>query len=82
MTTPSFALETEEQFADRFAGAWRSVVRNSLELQCESYHCAEEVLRAALAMKNCDAARELISRTRRLVGPGVNGSRLLEMVDD
>jgi hypothetical protein len=82
MTVLSLEHETPEQFADRFAGAWRSVVRNSLELQRESYHCAEEVLRAALAMKDSDAASELISRTRRLVGPGVNGSRLLELVDD
>lgn len=74
--------ETELQFADRFAGAWRAVIL-SQDFGRHAYYMVEDVLRVALQVADTDAnAKELLSRARKIAGPNVNGARLLTEIDD
>jgi len=77
----NFSKETQEQFADRFLGAWRSIVHTS-HLSRDHFVAVEDVVREALARQDAPDAAEFLRRIRHIVGPGVNGSRLLTEIDD
>jgi hypothetical protein len=81
MTVTSFENETAEQFADRLLGGWRSIIRTSA-LSRYSHNCCEDVVREALERKKEPEVAEFLRRLRHLVGPNVNGARLLTEFDD
>jgi hypothetical protein len=81
MTIITFENETPEQFADRLLGGWRSVVRSS-PLAAYSHNCVEDIVREALDRKSEPESAEFLRRIRHLVGPNVNGARLLSELDD
>jgi hypothetical protein len=81
MTLTSFENETEEQFADRLLGGWRSIIRSS-SLARFTHNCVEDIVREALERKSEPEIAEFLRRLRHLVGPNVNGARLLTEFDD
>lgn len=77
----NFSKETEAQFADRFLGAWRAIVHTS-HLSRHHFVAVEDVVRNAIARQDAPDSAEFLRRIRHIVGPGINGSRLLTEIDD